>query len=78
MKLPVVSGKEAVKALLKDGFCLRDQKGSHVHLVKETAEKTLHVTVPVHGNQDLNPFVLRSIARQAGYSPEDFAKLLRK
>lgn len=75
MKLPVVSGKEVIKALLKEGFGIRRQKGSHVHLTKETAEKTLHVTVPVHANEDLNQFVLRSIARQAGYSQEEFARL---
>lgn len=75
MKLPIVSGKEVVKALIKEGFSIRRQKGSHVHLVKETAEKTFHVTVPVHANQDLNQFVLRSIARQAGYAPEEFSRL---
>ena len=75
MKLPIVSGKEVIRALLKEGFSVKRQKGSHVHLVKETVEKTLHVTVPVHGNEDINPFVLRSIMRQAGYSPEEFARL---
>lgn len=76
MKLPVVSGKEVVKALTKAGFEVQRQKGSHVHLFKKTGGKILRVTVPVHGNKDLNPFVLRSIIRQAGYTPEEFAKLL--
>lgn len=67
----VVSGKEVVK----NGFTVKGQKGSHVHLVKSGGPKILHVTVPVHGNKDLNPFVLRSIARQAGYNFEEFAKL---
>lgn len=76
MKLPVISGKEAIKALSKQGFVITGQRGSHVHLEKNLPEKTLHVTVPIHGNEDLNPFVLRSIIRQAGSSPEEFSKYL--
>ncbi len=76
MKLPIVSGKEVLKALQKAGFTLVRQKGSHVHLLKQAGGKSYHVTVPVHGNNDLNPFVLRSIMRQAGYTPDEFAKLL--
>ena len=63
MKPQVISGKETVKILLKNGFEIKRQKGSHVHLDKTFSGKTFHVTVPVHGNQDLNPFVLRSIIR---------------
>ncbi len=76
MKLPVVSGKEVIKALQKTGFVAIRQKGSHVHLVKDgAAGKRFHATVPVHANKDLNSFVLRSIARQAGYTIEEFAEL---
>ncbi len=75
MKMPVVSGKEVIKALLKNGFSIKRQKGSHVHLVKRNANPALHVTVPVHGNKDLNPVVIRSIARQAGYTMDEFAGL---
>jgi len=32
MKLPIVSGKDVIKALSKIGYYIRDQKGSHVHL----------------------------------------------
>ena len=74
MKPQVVSGKEAVKILLRRGFEIKRQKGSHVHLDKTVGGKTFHVTVPVYGNQDLNPFVLRSIIRQSGLNPEDFSK----
>lgn len=75
MKLPVVSGKEIIKALAKNGFKVKGQRGSHVHLAKKCNERTLHVTVPVHGNEDINPSVLRSIIRQSGYTIEDFEKL---
>ncbi|MBS3069253.1 type II toxin-antitoxin system HicA family toxin [Candidatus Micrarchaeota archaeon] len=67
-----VSGKEVLAVLLKQGFLVKRQKGSHVHLDKIVEGKMFHVTVPVHSNKDLNPFVFRSIARQAGYTPEEF------
>ncbi|MBM3229249.1 type II toxin-antitoxin system HicA family toxin [Candidatus Parvarchaeota archaeon] len=70
------SGKEVVKLLQKLGFSFKRQKGSHLHLVKEVQGTVHHVTVPVHGNEDLNLFVLRSIARQAGYTAEEFSQLL--
>jgi len=34
-KLPVVSGKQVIKALGKAGFYIHHQKGSHVTLRKE-------------------------------------------
>lgn len=71
-----MSGKEALKILAKNGFSIARQKGSHVHLIKEIDGRRLHVTVPVHGNKDLNPFVMRSIIRQAGYTPEKFTEML--
>ena len=77
MKLPVVSGKDVLNVLLKHGFVIKRQKGSHVHLVKLHEGKLLHVTVPVHANKDLNPFVIRSIARQAGYSIQELSMLFK-
>ncbi len=76
MKTPLKSGKEIIKALGKNGFVVVRQKGSHVHMAKPTGEKTLHVTIPIHGNKDINPFVFKSIARQAGLTVEEFAKIL--
>ena len=31
-KLPVVSGKEVIKALVRLGYYVRDRESSHVHL----------------------------------------------
>ena len=76
MKLPQVSGKEVLKALLRQGFEKKGGKGSHVNLIKETPGKTFHVTIPIHANRDLNPTVIKSIMRQSGYSLEEFTKIL--
>jgi len=75
MKAPSVSGKKVVNVLTKNGFVVIRKKGSHFHLTKTIMSKTFHVTIPMHGNRDLNPFVLHSIARQAGYAFEEFVKL---
>ncbi|MFH0927692.1 MAG: type II toxin-antitoxin system HicA family toxin [Candidatus Micrarchaeota archaeon] len=72
--MKAVSGKEVIKALCKNGFALIRQRGSHAHLIKRVGEREFHVTVPVHANKDLNPFVIRSIARQAGYGIDEFRK----
>ncbi len=71
-----IDGKELVRALQKAGFAICRQRGSHVHLEKKCQDKAYHVTVPIHGNDELNPFVLHSIARQAGYTYSDFVRLI--
>jgi predicted RNA binding protein YcfA (HicA-like mRNA interferase family) len=43
-KLPVISGKDMIRELEKDGFLIVRQKGSHVSL-----QKGIHKTVvPIH------------------------------
>lgn len=77
MKTPRVSGKEIMNALLKNGFEVCRQKGSHINLLRKAPEKNYHVTIPLHSNQDINPFVFKSIARQAGLSTEELAEMLK-
>lgn len=71
MGLPLLSGGEVVKALLRRGYYVRRQKGSHIRLY-HTARSP--VTVPDH--KEIDRGTLRSILRQAGLSPEEFADLL--
>ena len=71
MKLPVVSGEEAVRALARAGFCLVGQRGSHVKL-RHPAGRV--VIVPIH--DELAPGTLKSILRQAGLTVEEFRRLL--
>ncbi len=74
MKLPVVSGKEVFKALLKAGFVIERRTG-HVHLIRQTASKTYQVTIPIHANEDLAPSTLQSILKQSGLTREEFCAL---
>jgi len=48
MKLPQISGKELVKKLMKFGFVVIRQKGSHIRIEKNTQNKTIKITIPNH------------------------------
>ena len=72
-KLPVVSGRDAVKALRKFGYRVDHQTGSHVILRRETPPHR-RLTVPAH--PELAKGTLRAIIREAGLTVEEFRKLL--
>ena len=71
-RLPRVSGRDCVSALLKVGFQFKRQHGSHIILRRDTP--FAQVVVPDHSELDTG--TLRSILRQSGVSPEEFLKLL--
>ena len=73
-KLPVVSGREIVKALKRAGFEVLRQRGSHVVMIRRSDKRV--AVVPVHGGKDVLPETLRAILRQAGLTPEEFKRLL--
>ena len=74
MKLPVLSGREVIKALKKIGFEEKRQKGSHIILAKETDEGKKGVVVPNH--KEIDKGTLLEIIRQSGLKREEFLKLL--
>ena len=71
-KLPVVSGRELLRALEKLGFSLDRQKGSHLILYRAEPPTTLFV--PDH--RQLDRGTLRALLRQAGVSPNELRELL--
>ncbi len=66
MKLPVVSGKKVIKALLRLGYYVRGQKGSHVHLRHPTK---MPVTVPNH--KVVSKGALKELMKTTGLKPSD-------
>ncbi len=74
MKLPVISGKEALKALERAGFVVVRQRGSHVRIKKVTSEKVIKITIPLH--ETLDRGTLKGIIRHAGITVEEFIDLL--
>jgi predicted RNA binding protein YcfA (HicA-like mRNA interferase family) len=73
-RLPVLSGREVIKALKKAGFEERRQKGSHIILVKELAGGRKAVIVPNHREVDIGTLI--EILRQAGLKRDEFLELL--
>jgi len=71
-KLPMLSGRECIKALEKVGFQFKRQEGSHIILRRD--EPFAQLVVPDH--KELDRGTLRAIIRQAGMNVEEFVKLL--
>ena len=65
-KLPVLTGREVLRALETAGFELIRVKGSHHFLRRSGASQG--VAVPVHGNRDVPAGTLRSITAPAGWA----------
>ena len=73
-RLPPLKPKQVIRALQRAGFFIHHSSGSH-HILKHPARPELRVTVSIH-NKDLKRKTLASIVEQAGYSQEEFIKLL--
>lgn len=73
-KLPRLSGKEVIKILSHIGFVAVRQKGSHVILVKESADGKKSTVVPLH--KEIDKGTLLEIIRQAGLKRDKFIGLL--
>lgn len=73
-RLPVLSGREVVKALRRAGFVVVSQKGSHVRLHGTRGGLRATVIVPLH--PELAAGTMLAILEQAGLSREEFQALL--
>ncbi len=69
-KLPVLSGAELVRLLLRAGFQEVRQKGSHVSLQKENHR----TVVPLHN--ELAKGTLVGILKQCGLTREDLQRFI--
>lgn len=72
-RLPVVSGREAVRAFAKIGYREDRQTGSHI-ILRHKDPPHRRLTVPDH--KELAKGTLRSLIREAGLTVEEFAALL--
>lgn len=66
-KLPVRGGEQVVEALIRIGFAVIRQRGSHVILSRGSAL----VVVPVHRGRDLPIGTLKQIMKAGGLKMED-------
>jgi len=72
MKLPVVSGNEAVKAFRKIGYEFDHQHASHI-ILRHNKAPHRRLTIPNH--KELAKGTLRAL-REAGLTTDEFAGLL--
>ena len=72
-KLPLLSGVELCKVLVKLGFQEIRQKGSYKYFRHPDGRATV---VPMHSNRDIGRGLLRKILKEIELSREDFLKNL--
>ena len=72
-QLPIIAGRIAIKALLKLGYRVARQRGSHIRLHHINKKP---ITVPDH--KVLGKGLLRKVLRDVEISVEDFVKLLKE
>ncbi len=72
MKLPVISGADAVKAFEKAGYEFDEQHGSHI-ILRRADPPYRRLSVPNH--RELAKGTLRALIREAGLTVEEFARL---
>ena len=73
MKLPVISGSDAVRAFRKVGYELDEQHGSHI-IVRRADPPHRRLSIPNH--KELAKGTLRALIREAGLSVDEFTQLL--
>ena len=72
MKLPLVSGKQTVRALGRLGFVEIARKGSHVKMKHEDGRL---IVFPYH--DEIDRFTLKGALLDADITPEEFIEALR-
>lgn len=60
----MTKAREIIKELEKDGWYRVEGRGSHYQF--KHATKPGKVTVPFHGSQDIDKFLIKLIKKQAG------------
>lgn len=74
--VPILKSPQIMKALLKAGFKIVRQSGSHARL-QHIFDPTRQTTVPQH-SADIPRWLLRAILKQAKLSTKELLKLLGK
>jgi len=73
VKLPAISGDDAVRAFARVGYELDRQKGSHM-LLRHSQPPHRRLSVPRHS--ELAKGTLRALIREGGLSVDEFVRLL--
>jgi predicted RNA binding protein YcfA (HicA-like mRNA interferase family) len=71
---PKLTAKEVRRAIERDGWYFRHQKGSHAYFRHDS--KPGYVTIAMHTGRIIAPGTMQSILRQSGLTAEDMLSLL--
>jgi predicted RNA binding protein YcfA (HicA-like mRNA interferase family) len=74
-ELPALRARELVRFLERAGFVAWRQKGSHLTMYRAADRRAL--TVPVHFRKTIPKGTLHAIIKQAGFTTDQFAQLIR-
>ncbi len=74
--IPIIRATRLIPILVRMGFKIVRQKGSHVHL-EHVIDKTRKITIPVH-NKDLAKRTLLSILKQGKIGIKEFTEIIKK
>jgi len=72
-RLPVISGRDLVKALAKVGYRRDHQEGSHI-ILRHQDPPHRRLSIPDH--KEIAKGTLRTIIREAGLSADELVNLL--
>ncbi|MBK5964512.1 hypothetical protein CCR95_10560 [Thiocystis minor] len=72
-KLPSLTGKQVVDALIRVGFRIIRIKGSH-HFMRHADGRT--TVIPVHAGESIGPGLIAKILRDCEMSREQFQSLI--
>lgn len=75
MSLRPVSADKVLKVLIRAGFKIVRQRGSHVILKHPEGKLTV---VPIHRGEDIGRGLLLKVIKDAGLTREEFLKLLKE
>ena len=73
-KLPRITSKKLIKSLLKNGYYIDHQTGSHIIFYKNDYNNP--IVIPNH-NKDLKLWTLKNILKQARLSTDDLIEMLK-
>jgi len=75
VSLRPVSADKVLKVLIRAGFKIVRQRGSHVILKHPEGKLTV---VPIHRGEDIGRGLLLKVIKDAGLTREEFLKLLKE
>ena len=70
-RFPALDGKDVVAVLVKLGFIVERQRGSHLFIKHSDGRATV---VPIHAGENIGPGLFAKILRDVALSREDFLK----